>query len=243
MNPNDSRGHWDPALLSSILSSSTISEAMIELRTSCGFKSLVHKSLLSHYSRYYSVAVNGKFLEAKNTFFELELNKQQAEIFICWLYSGRLSDNLLRPDTKDLLDLYVFADKTDISALRRQIITALVNRRGVHMSLRSIIMIVNSVPGTSPLYRFAVEWYVHHWLPRKAENGRYDPDYEELPKEFLFTVMCGFSEIRDNHQRMKRILCKCCTNPCYYHEHESQDDWVASCATFGDVCRMERHYD
>ncbi|KAG9694948.1 hypothetical protein KCU95_g5246, partial [Aureobasidium melanogenum] len=224
MNPNDSRGHWDPALLSSILSSSTTSDAMIELRTSCGFKSLVHKSLLSHYSRYYSVAVNGEFLEAKNTSFELELNKQQAEIFICWLYSGRLSYNLLRPDTKDLLELYVFADKTDISALRRQIMTALVNRRGVHMSLRSIIMIVNSLPGSSPLYRFAVEWYVHHWMPTKAENGRYDPDYEELPKEFLFTVMCGFSEIRDDHQRMKRILCKCCTNPCYYHEHESQDD-------------------
>ncbi|KAH0130943.1 hypothetical protein KCU67_g16825, partial [Aureobasidium melanogenum] len=192
MDPKNSSGHWDPALLSSILSSSTTPDAMIELRTSCGFKSLVHKSLLSHYSRYYSVAVNGDFLEAKNTSFELELNKQQAEIFICWLYSGRLSDKLLRPDTKDLLELYVFADKTDISALRRQIMTTLVNRRGVHMSLRSIVMIVNSLPASSPLYRFAVEWYVHHWLPTKAANGRYDPAYEELPKEFLVTVMCGF---------------------------------------------------
>lgn len=221
----------------------------------------MHKSLLAHYSRHYSVAVNGVFLEAKKTSFELDLNKQQAEVFICWLYSGRLSDSLLRPDTKDLLDIYVFADKTDISALRRQIMTALVNRRGIHVSHRSIIMIVNSLPASSPLYRFSVQWYVHHWMPTKADNGCYDRAYEELPKDFLFTVMCGFSEIRENHQRMKRILCKCCTNPCWFHEHESNDEWVAckfcdlslsgrkliilgtACSTFGEVCRMERVYD
>lgn len=96
------------------------------------------------------------------------------------------------------------------------------------MSLPSIIMIANSLPNSSPLYHFAVQWYVHHWLPDKAENSSYDPDYADLPKEFLFTVMCAFSEVRG-----ERLMCKCCTNSCSYHEHESDDDWVA----YSSCCR------
>ncbi|CAD0100215.1 unnamed protein product [Aureobasidium mustum] len=223
MNPIESRGHWDPALLSSILSSSTAPDAMIELRTACGFKSLVHKSLLCCYSPYYSVAINGEFVESKSTSFEIELSKPQAEMLICWLYSGRLSDHLLRPDTEDLIHLYVFGDKTDIAALRRRIMIALVNRRGVYMSHQSTIMIINSLPVSSHLYSFAVDWYVHHWMPALAENGDWEPVWQDLPKDFLFTVMCGFAEIRADCQ----ALCNCCNNPCFYHDHETHEEWAA----------------
>ncbi|CAD0112086.1 unnamed protein product [Aureobasidium uvarum] len=134
MQPSGSKGHWDPYILSRLLSSSTAPDSMIELRTSCGFKTLVHKSLLCHYSTYYNVAIDGSFQEASKTSFELELNEEQAKWLVSWLYSGSLEDHLSHPDTEQLFCLYIFADKTDILALRRRVMTKLVKEKKARIS-------------------------------------------------------------------------------------------------------------
>jgi hypothetical protein len=97
---------------------------MIELRTSYSWRAHVHKSLLCHYSTYYEAAIFRNFYEATRDYFTLDLDKNCADWFVRWLYSGQLGDRRPQnPEDEDLYRLYIFADEKDILALRRTIMT------------------------------------------------------------------------------------------------------------------------
>jgi hypothetical protein len=76
----------------------------------------------------YIAALLRGFKEATSPHFDLELGKWDAENFVRWLYSGQLGDRLSGPMVLELIRLYIFADKFDIPALRRKILTELVEK-------------------------------------------------------------------------------------------------------------------
>lgn len=198
---------------------------MIELRSNCGWKALVHKPLLCHYSTYYEAAIYGKFQEASSNHFDLRLNKPYAEWFVRWLYSGKLSGPDANTGTEELFQLYIFADEKDILALRRDVMTRLVQYGLDDLLDRDIALATNSLPPSAPLYKFAVEWYINHWYHIKSNLcQQQDQEYENFPKEFMYLAMCGLSERAQHGNKPTFMWCQ----PCRFHEHESYHERLSS---------------
>jgi hypothetical protein len=208
---------------------------MAELRTADNWKGFVHKPLLCFYSSYYKAALLGGFKEATSPHFDLELDKWNAEEFVRWLYSGQLGDTLSGPMVRDLIRLYSFADKVDIPALRRQILTELVAKQKpmmklgeYHLSYESIAIIIDTLPPSSPLYRYAVDWCVNHWSHVQAERSQQNQAYEVLSKEFLHLVLYRHLMRAQTTNRDTQASCACCHRPCEYHEHDTREEWHES---------------
>jgi len=201
---------------------------MIELRTTCGWKALIYKTLLCHYSKYYEAAIYGEFQEATRDCLNLNLDRDCAEWFVQWLYSGRLGGPESGTDLEDLFKLYIFADEKDILALRRDVMTRLVHFGFDYLPYREIALATDSLPPSAALYRWAVEWYSNHWLPTKDDPCQQGQEYERLPKEFMHLVMCGLSERAELLRNGKKPICLCCREPCRFHEHKSYNEWQES---------------
>jgi hypothetical protein len=146
---------------------------------------------LCHYSTYYEAAIFGELQEATSDHFVLELDKNCAQWFVWWLYSGQLRVHGL--ETEELLQVYIFADRTNILALRRAVIIELVKREMDDISYRSVLLATENLPPSSPLCQFAVEFYTNYWGPSKAELSRQDQAFQDLPKEFLHLVTSGLT--------------------------------------------------
>jgi hypothetical protein len=208
---------------------------MVELRTTGDWKVFVHKPLLCFYSSYYKAALLGGFKEATSLHFDLELDRWHTEAFVRWLYSGQLGDRLSSLMIRDMIRLYIFADRVDIPALRRKILTELVEKQKSildpgehHLTQDLIAMIVDSLPPCSPLYKYAVDWYVNHWTLAQAELSQQNQTYEVLSKEFMHLVLCKLlmrAQITNNDVQAP---CTCCHCPCEYHEHITDTDWLDS---------------
>lgn len=203
---------------------------MITLRTTCGWVATIHKSLLCHYSTYYQVAIYGRFKEANSNHFDIELNKVSVKWLVRWLYSRQLPGSGLGIGSRsdELFQLYVFADEKDILALRRDVMTRLVQLGWDYLPYHEIALATNSLPRSAPLYRFLFEWYINHWYPHKDDPCQQGQEYEKLPKEFMHLVMCGLCERAEVLRHGKEPTCVCCHEPCGFHEHKSHDEWRES---------------
>jgi hypothetical protein len=200
---------------------------MIELRTTCGWRTYVHKSLLCHYSTYCEAAICGEFQEATRGHFTLKLDRKCADWFVRWLYSGQLGNRAPCPDDKELYRLYIFADEKDILALRRAVMNRLVGSD--YLSCHEMAFPVNSLPPSAPLYNFVVEWYTQHWFHPDIDIFEHGQLYEGLPKEFLYLVMCGIESRAEAVLKSgKRPSCACCDSPCRFHEHANREEWLES---------------
>jgi len=200
---------------------------MIEMRTACGWKALVHKPLLCHYSTYYEAAIHGKFQEAENDYFDLGLDKPCAERFVRWLYSGKFYGPDEDDCTVELFQLYIFADEKDILALRRDVMTTL-PQFDPYLSYQEIVLPINSLPSSSPLYKFIVAWHANHWYPDSIDPGREDQAFESLPSEFTRLVIRGQQASREFARIKSKPSCACCASSCHFHEHKSYDEWRES---------------
>jgi hypothetical protein len=199
---------------------------MIELRVFDGSKVQVHKTLLCHYSSYYGAALLSGFKEASSTYLDLDLTSINAEIFVCWLYSGRLC----RMTMFSMLELYIFADTVDIPALRRQIMTEAVEKKAIgapngSLNYYMISMITDALPSSAPLYRYAVDWYINHVEHSEVDCGEQEQSYEQLSKEFMHIVMRRLlSRVRSTNSDTE-APCACCNRPCEYHEHDTETEF------------------
>lgn len=125
------------------------------------YRATVHKELVCFYSTYYTAAIKGQFSEFQKHSFIVELNYEQTRLFVTWLYSGRLEyhpdDGL---DSEDVFALYIFADQTDIIALRRTVMSFLVDSSAEHyreIHLSDLHKIVPQLPEQSQFRRFLLE--------------------------------------------------------------------------------------
>ncbi|KAH0263806.1 hypothetical protein KCU91_g12479, partial [Aureobasidium melanogenum] len=142
-------------------------------KSSKPFQALIDKDLC-FFSTDYRAALRGGFLESRNKSVVLDLKTTDCRHLIEWLYSGRLPD-VLR--TTQLFSLYVFADKTDILALRRAIMTRVVEVDETMPAFFEAAVALDSLSSTSPLYRWLLDTYVHHWM------SKYPTEEDMLPNQ------------------------------------------------------------
>ncbi|THV80487.1 hypothetical protein D6D26_10414 [Aureobasidium pullulans] len=205
------------------------------------FRVDVHKDLLCWFSSYYDAALYGQFAEANTTSFTLDLDGEAARLFVVWLYSGRIIT--LEEDTT--FPLYIFADKHDLLALRRSILTHLARHgKGLESDTAVDYCLVQAtlkkLPNSSALRRYLIDLYIHHWSPDVEEGwGSIEThDYKTMSKSFLYEVMCGLS--RKSTEKVRRF-CPCHNNPCNYHEHTSFQEWLSSQYIFHPCMLMSKY--
>ncbi|KAI4762066.1 hypothetical protein E4T52_05709 [Aureobasidium sp. EXF-3400] len=180
----------------------------------------VHKKLLCFFSSYYHAALNGKFLEAHKKRFEVDLSGEHLQGFTRWLYTGEAMEDAL-------VELYIFADRVDIMALRRDVISELAKK-----SLRcygDVNLALLNLTHNLPLRRFLLDSYIAHWQPYFDGCDQCvlddDTDADHQLANFIYQVMKGIA-IR---KMVDPPNCSCCHDICQYHEHESKEEWRATC--------------
>ncbi|TIA27451.1 hypothetical protein D6C79_10649 [Aureobasidium pullulans] len=189
-------------------------------------RTMVHKSLLYFYSPYYRALLEGGFPETGQKSVDTHLDDATGSMFVSWLYSGQML-----PYTElSHFELYVFADKTENLALRRSIMTVVVQGSQRQFSELSPILDdlkqpLTELPSTSPLFQWILNTFVHHWDPTE-----YPPPDEallkEIPADFFLKVA---QEIALKFKNNFTGPCPCCHNYCNYHEHESVAEWHMTC--------------
>jgi hypothetical protein len=186
---------------------------------------LIHKDLLRLYSPYYAAAFNGSFIEAQQKRFEVELSSEALKSFVAWLYTGELTHHTAHCD----VDLYIFADKVNILALRRLALDNITEQNV--LTYEEIRSIHTNLPGSSPLRRHTLDCYIAHWEP---EADKEDPctldseaDSDNILADFMYEVAKGLAK----HRNLTVFDCSCHNSLCKYHEHENKEEWEASALT------------
>ncbi|KAH0278493.1 hypothetical protein KCU91_g2427, partial [Aureobasidium melanogenum] len=187
------------------------------------FRASVQKELLCYFSPYYRAALKGGFSEAASKSVVLELDPMVCCMLVGWLYSGKLPKWI---EWAQILSLYVFADRTDMLALRRAIMTRIVHIEvGDRIPRFEVAAIaLNSLPSTSPLYRWLLNAYIHHWM------ADYETLDDTLPNWFLVDWVRGAAARKCEVTEDDCGRCPCCEyNACNYHEHENTEEWKSTC--------------
>lgn len=207
----------------------TSSSDLVTLQTTeeGGRKFSVHKALLCHYSPYFNSALNGNFSEAKDGLHPLAINEQVVTRFIGWLYTRNSFCSTLPEDRPSASSLYIFADRYDVLALRRDCLNMLssLTRRNIITSYTSVVNAYGNLPESSPYLRALEQTYICKWTPDLDSIGDQDATRATAPSNFLAAVMVG--KARRNGSGDHRPGC-CCYNVCRFHEHESDEEREAS---------------
>lgn len=183
----------------------------------------VHKEIVCHYSDYFRAACKGEFLEARSG--KVKLPEDRAEIFdlfVQWVYSQNLGQVLaevaLSPWTT-LIELYVLADKLQVSTLKNAIVDRMLCK--AHVALRKargrdkfpsnadITLAYENTPPTSPLPKFLSELF--------ALRRDFAIEKDEVPKDYLYDLALGL-RLRWNGSNGLPTLMK---ELCRYHDHDS----------------------
>ncbi|KAH0337350.1 hypothetical protein KCU81_g8113, partial [Aureobasidium melanogenum] len=192
----------------------------------------VHKELLCFYSPYYTAAIKGRFSESRKDLFTLGLGASQTRLFVEWLYTGRCEHNPWNQHgSDDICALYVFADQTDIIALRRTITTRLSSSVRRPVTPDELASLVSQLPGSSGLRRFLLEEAVSYRMyaeykgtatPWDWEQQGYFP--EDFPEDFYAQLLSGHLQNEGQGFGSPRL-----NNQCNYHEHEDGEEWKMTC--------------
>lgn len=188
------------------------------------FRADVHKELLCFYSPYYTAAIKGKFSESRNESFTLELDHKQTQMLIQWLYTG-----LCDPEpwhhvkNNEAYGLYIFADQTDIIALRRSIMTCVRRDLRGPATPSDMAELVSQLPDGSGLRLYLMEeavkemrGYEDRLVPEAEWKMRgYVP--EDYPEEFWNRLVNGPHDVW-----LPSV------NACDYHEHTDELEWKMS---------------
>lgn len=185
----------------------------------------INQSLLCHFSAYFGAVLMGDFAESTQETHDIDLRPNDAWIFSRWLSTGRLYDrNYFRfPHKSESIRLYTFADYYDIPALRRAIMLRFAslfsqNNSRTYIFERELGDCLARLPDTSPFY----QWLVEHWIHCKDAFLQDDNLNHDIPRGFRHLIADGLAKDPDGRQY------RCCSNPCDYHEHESEEEWERS---------------
>jgi hypothetical protein len=207
------------------------------------FRATVHKDLLCVYSPYFTAALKGEFIEAKQDNLILELDYEQTKLFVGWLYSGRLGDDY-SSYSPYIYELYVFADKTNNIALRRSImdfqvgVSQLQCPREADVYSYGVRQVFHQLPESSGLRAFLMKLMLQEcW-----EDLEDDPDLDLTDNEVAY-VVDSILDVRGlfptdvvlelialftkSHAQGNAALGPDAYS-CEYHEHESEEEWSNS---------------
>ncbi|KAG9587572.1 hypothetical protein KCU77_g6852, partial [Aureobasidium melanogenum] len=193
------------------------------------FCATVHKELLCFYSPYYTAAIKGHFSESHRDLFNLRLNASQTRLFVEWLYTGRFERIFM--DATDMYALYLFADQTDIIALRRSIMDSLARYLRRPTDPGDMGRLVSQLPSRSGLRRFLMDEALAE-RARALRNGKVAAwDWEQqgyvakdFPEDFYAQLVNG--HLRNGGKEFDPLSF---SNACHYHEHEDGEEWKMTC--------------
>ncbi|KAH0361366.1 hypothetical protein KCU65_g8749, partial [Aureobasidium melanogenum] len=189
----------------------------------------INKGLLCQFSAYFRALLHGGFAESTQKSLDIDLQPSDMRVFTVWLSSGWLYSwndcHFHVPLNSVLVRLYTFADYYDIPALRRAIMLRFASpyeweRSYIRVSEWQLGNCLAELPTNSPFYR----WLVEHWAHcNSARLGRKMRQNEDIPQELRDLV---YDRTKDGFGSRP---CKCCNNPCDFHEHESEEEWKTTC--------------
>lgn len=226
----------------------TTNSKMLTCKASGDFNVSIPEDLLCYFSRYYYALLRGNFSEAGQDNVTLELDASQAKWFVTWLYSGRFPDEL---DYPTLFQLYIFADKTDTPAMRKDIMSHIhkhSHRKRVP-PIRDAVAAFKVLPRSSGLVRWILDRFANRFDDLFPGATREFHDHVQLAQGKLYEYLCRrtycvvFSEPWCN--LIDDLQCQNeCGHPkemvkrgqaCAYHEHASPEEWKSEFNTFDPV--------
>lgn len=209
---------------------------IIELRASLNPESeplKVHAELLCHFSTYYRAALKGGFLEKNSPSLEVAASSGLLHTVVSWMYTGCLSLEVGAAFSRQMIDIYYFADRCEMQALRRKVISdwskKLQSGPPRLPSYANVSHAYGCLPANSSLLRFLESIYVWHWSWVQDDNAKARDGRMNAPKEFLSAILNGRDYSRDFiNLPEESACCSCCYFPCRFHEHGSEEEWKAS---------------
>lgn len=183
----------------------------------------VHKDLLCLFSTHYRTTLQEVDLGIFDNSLSLNLDSMACHMLFGWLYTGRLPPFA---KWKSLFSLYVFAEQTDMLALRRTVMTEVVRDTPPVPPLEQAAIVLNLLPSTAPLYGWLLDQFTHHVVLQ------HDTPTSLLPNEFLVDWVKRALVRTCSVGEKVCVQCPCCRkNPCAYHEHEGLQEWESSKST------------
>ncbi|KAE9977600.1 hypothetical protein EG328_001973 [Venturia inaequalis] len=150
------------------------------------------------------------------------------KIFAKWLNGklilntdGRGFDTVARAHNSDifkqLLDLYVFADRYDVPQLRREVLDTLVTFSHFSPTLFDMELVAQAydeLPADSPFLRFLIDEYAANW------SGPAEEVRDDTPVAFLWELTKKFCDLRSVRERTGKIEHVALPSErfCNYHE-------------------------
>jgi len=163
----------------------------------------------------------------------IDASKDTLEMVLSWLYTGCLipfakGERML----SQYWEVFLFADIYECPALRRTVMTTIQKSCGsgrrVFFAYRTIRKVYSMTPENSAIRCYVSEFYANHWKPSKDNielaNGLADKYcYQDAPVDFFYDVMTLLSTLDKT-----KPPCLCCSDFCRYHNHESEEERLAS---------------
>lgn len=191
----------------------------------------VHAELLCFFSPYYRAALKGGFMESGKTQLKVNVQGNILGSVVTWMYSGTVlnMDESMEVTCKILIELYMFADEYDFLALRRCILSTW---DAAWPKVLPLYAHVNEayqhLPTDSPMLRFLVELYTHHWETNFDHCKEEEESRAQAPRQFLSALLAGKSDLMKKIRDEEPVVCDCCHTACNFHEHESWAEREAS---------------
>jgi hypothetical protein len=228
---------WTPSVLTTILT--TPSKPLLCKTLTPNFSISILESLLCHYSSYYKAYLRGPFLESRSDTITFEMTADTAKLFVTWLYSGRFAEDC---DYKVMFELYVFADKVDVPAMKKDIMTFIhkrSHRRG-SPEMEDAVKTFHLLPKSCGLVRWLADRFAYH----EPVSSIDDPEFyyhvlSASSKGYTFQCLNTYRTIGADPccNVLRKLGCNCdyCHQrydekarkgeACAYHEHGSIEEW------------------
>lgn len=198
----------------------------------------IPESLLCYFSRYHNALLRGNFSEAGSDSITLDLSAHETKAFVTWMYSGHFAESC---DYPLLFDLYVFADKVDVPAMKKDIMT-FIHKHSHHRgspAVEDAVKAFSKLPESCGLVRWILDRFACHEKYLQGTDNEFEVSvlaacgmrHEFSCRNTGMTVHadpccnviekldcnCEFCVGRENKAKKGQA--------CAYHEHESVEEW------------------
>jgi hypothetical protein len=169
-------------------------------------KYTVQKDLLTHYSKYFTNALSGKWQEADGIIILDDIETSVFNLFINWMYTQTLAlsphewfnnAEVSTPTNDDIkaakvlhIKLYVFADRFEVASLCKILLHHLQCHQSDFLtpSAGVVAYAFGNLPAKDPVLDVFVAWYCANWNPKNYTKEEMD-EWQQLPSDFTFRCL------------------------------------------------------
>lgn len=184
------------------------------------FRASVHKDLLCAYSAHYSAVLERRSSEDKEDAIKMDLPWCRMQNLVGWLYTGTMAWD----DLDELLELYVFADQTKILALRRFIMSKII--QDYDLDCEDSMPYLERLSHSCGLFRYLVDLWAGKWsqmIDHPYQIEELD-GHGRIPRMFFYQALRKLAIMVDD----KEFIMAALKIPDNYHEHLNVSEWKTS---------------